>query len=348
MDQDLSVISKNSRQHINNGAETSIISNFDNWRENVSQEDSNIFAENFAEIKISKTKKEVKKPPKTLKSKDIAHELSSYQKSKAIAKQKTEAETTNSSNTQAAISSALKLNLNSEAYVPNTKVKKQDNCEVTLPKAELSNKPKHLALDDQEDYLNDIDESEVCGNVEDDNLKKTPDIYVKEYKDQNALFNNKLRLEALGNNLHNYSNSFVHTNNQFKFNTCPDEELKKVQYQQYKYSFTESKTQDTQLNFPGITKSNGFPNLFDNSTLQNTTISSAIPYYNNYGSNNSTAVTNISDQFFSVTPKHQKFTSDHNVNVKLTTNNQLGSFNPYNAINFSEEKELNQDFKSKK
>lgn len=348
----MSVISKNSKQHLNNVTENSL--NFDNWEGDVSQEDSKIFAEKFAELKNLKAKKEgkrtVKIASKTEKNQNLIDNLNSYQKAKSAMKPR-EAEITNPASVEPHPS--IKFNLNSEAYVPNNR-KKTDNASTnelgTNARIILSNKPKHLALDDNDDNLDDIDETSNSVVDERAKLLNKPEVYVKEYKEHNPLFRNKLSMDATDKNVHSYSNSFVQTSNQFRFNTCPEEEIKKVHYQQYKFSFTETKPENSQLIFPSTTKSMGFPTLYDNGSVISSTYSNNAQY-NNYGSNISNAITSITNisansggQPF--TPKHQKFISDHSVNVKHTSSNQLANIAQYSGIVSADDCRDPQEFKS--
>ena len=181
----------------------------------------------------------------------------------------------------------------------------------------------HLVLDDNnEDYNDGIDETGDDALDEKVKVLATPEVYVKEYKEHNPLFRNKLSMDATDKNVHSYSNSFVQTSNQFKFNTCPEEEIRKVHYNQYKFSFTESKPTESQLIFPSITNSMGFPTLYDS-------VPALSSIHNNYGSNISSAITNISASSNQpYTPKHQKFISDHSINVKPTSSNQLAALAP--------------------
>lgn len=112
-------------------------------------------------------------------------------------------------------------------------------------------------------------------------------------------------------NFNNYSRSFVNienkiVNNPFVTNLIQEEEKNKA---------TGLSNLESLQFYPNTTKNNP---LFSNN--YNESIG-----YNKYNVNLNNYASNYSGTTFSCTPKHQKFISDHAINIKHTSNNVTGS-----------------------
>lgn len=209
----------------------------------------------------------------------------------------------------------------------------------------MTNKPQLVlsSIKKDEDYNDEVDE-DIPEEKNQIVRGSYPSFHTELFKDQYSPHNYE---SGQFTNQTGYSKSFLESNshsqkNPFKFNTCPDEELQKINYQQYNFSFTGSTKETSNIsNFPNTTKSRIFPQIPDNNQNlnnpnSNKSASASNPKffaYNQYNSNCSSTTANASllssTYQVSSTPKHQKFISDHNINVKLTPNNNL-----HKGINF--------------
>ena len=112
-------------------------------------------------------------------------------------------------------------------------------------------------------------------------------------------------------NFNNYSRSFVNienkiVNNPFITNLIQEEEKNKA---------TGLSNLESLQFYPNTTKNNPLFSSHYNESIG----------YNKYNANLNNYASNYSGTTFSCTPKHQKFISDHAINIKHTSNNVIGS-----------------------